>query len=102
MHLPACARRQVADAAYAVVVRAAFAQLERIAGPDAKHGQRLRLENYALLASELAPLAARVTSSAGSSFRPSMPPAFRELTPGQRQPRHQPWAHLRVAALSAP
>jgi hypothetical protein len=57
----ACARmcRQVADAAYAVLVRTAFAQLERIAGPDTKHGHRLRLENYALLAAELAPLAAK-------------------------------------------
>lgn len=55
-------RRQVADAAYAVLVRAMFTQLERAATPDVKHGDRLRLENYSLLETELRPLAARVSS----------------------------------------
>ena len=58
-------RRQVLDAAYAVLVRALFAQLERVAGPDAKHGDRLRLENYALLEGQLRPLAAKVGGPVG-------------------------------------
>ena len=37
-----------------------FAQLERTAGPDVKHGDRLRLENYTLLETELPPLADKV------------------------------------------
>ena len=37
-----------------------FAQLERTAGPDVKHGDRLRLENYTLLETELQPLADKV------------------------------------------
>ncbi len=53
--------RQVVDATYAVLVRAMFTQLERTAGPDVKHGDRLRLENYSLLENELKPLASRVT-----------------------------------------
>lgn len=55
--------RQVVDATYAVLVRAMFTQLERTAGPDVKHGDRLRLENYSLLETELKPLASRVTLS---------------------------------------
>ncbi|EIE25400.1 hypothetical protein COCSUDRAFT_46702 [Coccomyxa subellipsoidea C-169] len=51
--------RQVVDATYAVLVRAMFTQLERTAGPDVKHGDRLRLENYSLLENELKPLASR-------------------------------------------
>ena len=53
------------DAAYAVLVRTLFAQLERVAGPDLKHGDRLRLENYALLEAQLKPLAAKVGFPAG-------------------------------------
>lgn len=53
-------RREVADAAYARLVAAMCAQLERTAAADAKHGERLRLENYAFLADALRPLAARV------------------------------------------
>lgn len=52
--------REVADAAYAQLVAAMCAQLERIAGADPKHGERLRLENYAFLADALRPLAAAV------------------------------------------
>ena len=37
-----------------------FAQLERMAGPDVKHGDRLRLENYTLLETELPALANKV------------------------------------------
>ena len=55
-------RRQVVDATYAVLVRAMFTQLERTAGPDVKHGDRLRLENYSLLENELKPLASRVSA----------------------------------------
>ncbi|CAL8460642.1 g172 [Coccomyxa elongata] len=51
--------RQVVDATYAVLVRAMFAQLERTAVPDVKHGDRLRLENYTLFETELRPLASR-------------------------------------------
>ncbi len=66
------------DAAYAVLVRALFAQLERVAGPDAKHGDRLRLENYALLEAQLRPLAARVGAPACAqdflqALRPHVP-----------------------------
>lgn len=50
------------DAGYAVIIRAMFAQLERTAGPDVKHGDRLRLENYTLLETELQPLAKKVLS----------------------------------------
>ncbi len=53
--------RQVVDATYAVLVRAMFAQLERTAVPDVKHGDRLRLENYTLFDTELRPLASRVS-----------------------------------------
>ncbi len=48
------------NASYAVVIRAMFAQLERMAGPDVKHGDRLRLENYTLLETELPALANKV------------------------------------------
>lgn len=48
------------DAAYAVVVRAMFSQLERTAGPDVKHGDRLRLENYTVFEDKLKPLTKRV------------------------------------------
>ena len=52
--------RELVEAGYAVVIRAMFAQLERTAGPDVKHGDRLRLENYTLLETELQPLADKV------------------------------------------
>lgn len=55
-------RRDLVDAGYAVIIRAMFAQLERTAGPDVKHGDRLRLENYTLLETELQPLAKKVMS----------------------------------------
>ncbi|KAK9820749.1 hypothetical protein WJX74_010160 [Apatococcus lobatus] len=38
--------REVVEWSYAVVVRAMFAALERVAATDPKHGIRLRLENY--------------------------------------------------------
>ena len=50
------------NAGYAVIIRAMFAQLERTAGPDVKHGDRLRLENYTVLETELPPLADKVRS----------------------------------------
>ncbi|CAL5219240.1 g1034 [Coccomyxa viridis] len=52
--------RDLVNASYAVVIRAMFAQLERMAGPDVKHGDRLRLENYTLLETELPALANKV------------------------------------------
>ena len=52
--------RELVEAGYSVVIRAMFAQLERTAGPDVKHGDRLRLENYTLLETELQPLADKV------------------------------------------
>ena len=59
-HRPVPRGREVADAAYAQLVAAMCAQLERTAAADPKHGERLRLENYAFLADVLRPLAARV------------------------------------------
>ena len=38
--------REVVEWSYAVVIRAMFAALERVAATDPKHGIRLRLENY--------------------------------------------------------
>ena len=54
--------RDLVNASYAVIIRAMFAQLERMAGPDVKHGDRLRLENYTLLETELPALANKVHS----------------------------------------
>lgn len=39
--------RPEADAVYATLVALMFAALERVAASDAKHGDRLRGENYA-------------------------------------------------------
>jgi len=55
----AAARREVADAMHARLAAAMTAQLERTAAADPKHGERLRLENYAFLADALRPLAGR-------------------------------------------
>lgn len=42
------ASRDIIDPAYAILTKVIFASIERIAGADPKHGERLRLENYLL------------------------------------------------------
>ena len=60
LSISCCGCRDLVNASYAVIIRAMFAQLERMAGPDVKHGDRLRLENYTLLELELPALANKV------------------------------------------
>ena len=52
--------REVVDGAYAVLMRECMCTIERVAHPDAKHGPRLRMENYAFLADALGPPARSV------------------------------------------
>ncbi|KAK9813236.1 hypothetical protein WJX72_011232 [[Myrmecia] bisecta] len=52
--------RDAVDPAHAVVVRAIFAGIERVAGADLKHGDRLRLENYAYFEDSMRQVASRV------------------------------------------
>ena len=49
----AVACRQAADAGAVLLAQAAFSALDRLARADAKHGERLRLENLAALEASL-------------------------------------------------
>ena len=54
--------REVVEWSYAVVIRAMFAALERVAATDAKHGVRLRLENYAAFVEGLSVVSVQATT----------------------------------------
>lgn len=53
--LPPQVRAEVNNV-YASLVSKMFASLERLAAGDAKHGERLRLENYAFFLESVRPL----------------------------------------------